>query len=177
MSGAGNTDWVRLVKLIGAVAVSLYVGYRFQPAVADNKDAVNTVVTIFSILAGFLIAVITFVAEPILKQATDWNELQKMKDTVRRKLFRQKILFFLYLLTLGLALAMYLTPKEMVDVLRWLQMAFLSLATFVFLASFSLPGSLTRIQMERYDAALDASRPPVVSAAKQEAERATRLQN
>tara|TARA_B100001093_G_scaffold462893_1_gene478502 strand:+ start:247 stop:402 length:156 start_codon:yes stop_codon:yes gene_type:complete len=49
--------------------VSGVIGYHFQPLISNNPDAVNTVVTIFSILAGFLIAVITFIAEPTLKVA------------------------------------------------------------------------------------------------------------
>jgi len=167
-----QADWWRLTQLAGAFGVSGYVGFTFQPLVANNADAVNTVVMIFSILAGFLIAVITFIAEPTLKQAKDWEELQQMKKTVRRKLFRHKLLFFLYLLTLGLALAMYLTPQAMIDLLKWLQAIFLGLATFVFLASFSLPGSLMKIQMERYEAALETSRPKVVTDAKKAAEKA-----
>jgi len=164
-------DWWRMVKLILALAISAFIGWRFQPMVSNNPDAVNTVVTIFSILAGFLIAVITFIAEPTLQAAKNWEELQKMKETVRRKLFRQKILFFLYLLTLGIALAMYLTPLTSCMILQCLQTAFLGLATFVFLASFSLPGSLMKIQMDRYEAALEGTRPKVVTDAKNAAKR------
>lgn len=157
-------DWWRLLKLFFALVVSVVIGYCFHPMVSNNPDAINTVVTIFSILAGFLIAAITFIAEPTLRQAKGWEELQHMKKTVRRKLSRQKYLFFLYLLTLGLALAMYLTPPE-AGCLPYLQAFFLGLTTFVFLASLCLPGSLVRIQMERYDAALEASRPKVVKKA------------
>lgn len=161
-----------MTQLVVAIGLSSFIGYRFQPMVADNPNAVNTVVTIFSILAGFLIAVITFIAEPTLQQARTWDELQRMKATVHRKLVRQKLLFFFYLLTLGIALAMFLTPPSMLELLKWLQTAFLGLATFVFLASFSLPGSLMKIQMERYEAALEESRPKVVSDAKKAAEQA-----
>lgn len=167
----GRTDWLRLGKLLFAVAVSVFVGYQLQPMVSNNQDAVNTVVTIFSILAGFLIAAITFIMEPTLQQAKNWEELQHMKKTMQRRMFRQKILFFLYLLTLGFALAMYLTPASMIEITRWLQALFLGLATFVFIASFSLPGSLMRIQMERYEAALEQTRPEVVSDAKRLAAR------
>lgn len=167
-----QTDWRRLTKLIVAIVVSCFVSYCFQPMIDNNANAVNTVVTIFSILAGFLIAVITFIAEPTLQQVRTWDELRKMKETVRRKLIRQKLLFFLYLLMIGIALAMFLTPPEMLELLKWLQTAFLGLATFVFLASFSLPGSLMKIQMERYEAALEDSRPKVVTDAKKAAERA-----
>ncbi|MFA8384163.1 MAG: hypothetical protein ACEPO2_00945 [Pelagibaca sp.] len=157
-----------------AIAVSAAVGYLFQPMVANNTDAVNTVVTIFSILAGFLIAVITLIAEPTLKQAKNWQELQLMKTTVQRKLFRQKLLFFLYLITLGVALGTFLVPDDQAQLLLWLERGFLGLATFVFLASFDLPGSLMKIQMERYEAEMDATKPQVLKDAAKAASDATR---
>lgn len=167
----GKVDWQRISTTIFAVGVSIFVGFRFQPMVSNNPDAVNTVVTIFSILAGFLIAVITFIAEPTLKRARDWQQLQLMKSTIRRQLFRQKMLFYLYLITLGIALAMFLTPQSYTDLLKHLQTAFLSLATFVFLASFTLPGSLMKIQMERYEAALDENKPQALKDAINKAEK------
>lgn len=157
-----TTDWWRIAKLATAIVVSSAVGYYCQPLVAKNKDAVNTVVTIFSILAGFLIAVITLIAEPTLKQAKSWQELQLMKKTVKRKLFRQKLLFFFYLITLGVALSTFLVPDSQADFRRWLETIFLGLATFVFLASFDLPGSLMKIQMDRYEAEMDATKPQVL---------------
>lgn len=159
-------DWGRTIKIVLALLTSGLVGYLFGPSIANNADAVNTVVTIFSILAGFLIAVITFIAEPTLQQAKDWQELQLMKATIQRQLFRQKVLFFLYLVTLGTALAMFLVPSSSTEVLWWLRTGFLSLATFVLLASFTLPGSLMKIQMERYEAALESTKPQVVKDAK-----------
>lgn len=171
-----RVDWWRVTLLLAAIVVSGFVGYHFHPMLANNPDAVNVVVTIFSVLAGFLIAVITFITEPALRQAKDWRELQRMKKTIRRKLFRQKALFILYLLTLGTALVMYLTPAEAVEVLMWLRAVFLGLATFVFIASFSLPYSLIRVQMERYEAALEETRPKVITEAKKVAEQAKEKQ-
>lgn len=157
-----KTDWWRVGKLGTALLVSAVVAYYFHPMVADNKDAVNTVVTIFSILAGFLIAVITLIAEPTLKQARNWTELQAMKKTVRRRLLRQKLLFFLYLLTLGTALCTFLVPADQASLKTGLEMTFLGLATFVFLASFDLPGALMKIQMDRYDSAMEDTKPQVL---------------
>lgn len=45
-------DWWRLAQLAGATGFSVFVGLYFQPMIAGNSDAVNTVVTVFSILAG-----------------------------------------------------------------------------------------------------------------------------
>lgn len=168
-NNAHGNDWPRILKLLVALVISLFIGVRFQPMVANNANAVNTVVTIFSILAGFLIAVITFIAEPTLRQAKNWQELQLMKKTIQRRLLRQKILFFLYLLTLGVALTMFLTPKTMTQFLVVLETLFLGLAAFVFIASFSLPGSLTRFQMDRYEAALENAKPQALKDAKHKA--------
>ncbi len=162
VADAAKVDWWRLGKLAFGSLVSAAVGYFFHPMVANNADAVNTVVTIFSILAGFLIAVITLIAEPTLKKARDWTELQAMKKTVKRRLYRQKLLFFLYLLTLGIALCMFLVPATQPTVKAGLEMAFLGLATFVFLASFDLPSALMKIQMDRYEAELDHTKPQVL---------------
>jgi hypothetical protein len=159
---SGNQDWWRIGKITVAIVVSCAVAYFFQPMVAHNTNAVNTVVTIFSILAGFLIAVITLIAEPTLKQAKNWQELQLMKKTVQRKLYRHKLLFYLYLITLGMALGTFLVPNAQAELRLYLETGFLFLTTFVFLASFDLPGSLMKIQMDRYEAEMDATKPPVL---------------
>lgn len=162
MAGEAGTDWLRLGKLVVALGVSAAVGYMFHPMVANNPDAVNTVVTIFSILAGFLIAVITLIPDPTLKKAKNWTELQAMKKTVKRKLHRHNILFLLYLLTLGSALCLFLVPSGPTQFRGFLEMFFLGLATFVFLASFDLPGALMKIQMDRYEAEMEGTKPQVL---------------
>lgn len=159
---SSNRDWWRLLKIATSIIASLASGYFLQPMIAKNTDAVNTVVTIFSILAGFLIAVISLISEPALKQARNWQELQLMKQTVQRKMIRHKLLFFLYLITLGAALGVLLVPDENEELLLWIERGFLGVSTFVFLASFELPGSLMKIQMERYEAEMDESKPQVL---------------
>lgn len=161
-----KTDWIRILKLVISITVSAFVGYFFQPMITKNANAVNTVVTVFSVLAGFLIALLTLIAEPTLKRAKDWQELQLMKSTIERKLLRQKILFFMYLLTLGVAISTFLIPDNMdnMDNIRvYVEIAFLGLTTFVFISSFGLPGSLIDIQMERYSIEMDKSKPKVLT--------------
>ena len=100
-----------------------------------------------------------------------------MKKTVQRKLFRQKLLFFLYLITLGVALGTFLVPDSQAELRKWLETVFLGLATFVFLASFDLPGSLMKIQIERYEAEMDAKKPQVLKDATIEAADAAKKMN
>lgn len=155
-------DWARLFILLTGVAVSLCAGYFLQPMISGNKEAINTIVTIFSILAGFLIAVITFIADPVIKGANGWQDLQLKKRNVRNKIFRHRLLFYFYLISLGLALAMFLLPSTFIKTTIWLERGFLTVSTFVFLASFKLPGSLMDLQMARYDAELEDKKPEVL---------------
>jgi len=151
-----RVDWKRLFSLAALLLISGGAGYFLQPLISGNSDAVNTIVTIFSILAGFLIAVITFIGDPGIR---GWKELQIDKRAVEAKLRRHRMLFHLYLLTLGLALAMFLVPDTFCVAELWLERFFVGSATFVFLASFSLPGSLSALQMERYEVVLNSQLP------------------
>jgi hypothetical protein len=129
--------------------------------ISEKPDAINAVVTIFSILAGFLIAVITFIGDP---GARGWKDLQLEKADVVSRLQRHRLIFYLYLITLGLALSIFLIPDEPGTVSVWLERAFVGLAVFVFGASFTLPSSLMALQIARYDAALQADLPGALKA-------------
>ncbi|QIZ82594.1 hypothetical protein HFZ77_14200 [Thalassovita gelatinovora] len=138
---------------------SVAAGYWGQPLVSNNTDAINTIVTVFSILAGFLIAVITFLGDP---GARGWDQLQLDKKSMEAKLWRHEVLFYLYLVTLGLALFMFVLPEEYEKTTLWLERLFVGSAVFVFLASFALPQSLSALQMERYQSKLDDDLPQVL---------------
>lgn len=143
--------WKRLSLGGLLVVVSAAAAYFLQPVVSGNDDAINTVVTVFSILAGFLIAVITFIGEPGSKP---WAELQANKKVVQARLDRNLLLFQVYLLTLGLAMAVFVVPPEWAMTRMWLERLFVFFAVFVFGASFALPNSLRSLQLERYETAL-----------------------
>lgn len=159
----GRIAWARLIGLGALLLASTSGGYFLQPLISGNSDAINTVVTIFSILAGFLIAVITFIGDP---GASGWKDLQLGKREVSAKLRRHRILFYLYLLTLGLALSMYVVPSTWLSTVMWIERLFVGVAVFVFLASFTLPSSLSQLQMDRYQAALNEQKPEYLKDAK-----------
>lgn len=148
--------WQRTVVLLLMAAVSIVAGYFAQPLVAGNQAVISIVVTVFSILAGFLVAVITLLGDP---RGEGWKALQLGKRELEARLRRHRFLFYLYLATLGLALATLLVPPEYVSVKVWFERFFVGFTVFVFLASFSLPSALSRLQMEKYVAELDAKTP------------------
>jgi hypothetical protein len=189
-----DIDVKRTGSLLACLFFSIFIGTEFHPLIDDNPNAVNVIVTVFSILAGFLIASITFIIEPIISKSSNWRELQLLKPSIERKMIRHKYLFILYLITLGCALFMFLLPdknsefqKSLLnghilmdsnlikvhffgkimnfdnsEVSDALNSAFLTLVTFVFLISFTLPSSLIDSQMSRYDAVLDETKPKVL---------------
>jgi len=152
------------ILILGVLAlVCGFLGYRYHNLISSNNDAINTIVTIFSILAGFLAAVIGLVAETFLSQATSWHELRKAKNHVIDRLIRQQMMFFVYLLTLGAAGLLQLMPKLAVEATEWVEIVFLALSLFSFFISFTLPSALLNLQVERYEAKMRALEPKVVT--------------
>lgn len=147
----GNIAWGRLCFGVALIGISAVSACLLQPVISGNADAINTVVTVFSILAGFLIAIITFIGEPGSKP---WSELQANKKAVEARLDRNLLLFQAYLITLGMAMAVYLVPHEWVETRVWLERGFVFCAVFVFGASFALPRSLRALQLDRYQTAM-----------------------
>lgn len=189
-----SVDWKRTISLSACIIFSIFIGLEFHPLIDNNANAVNVIVTIFSILAGFLIAAITFIVEPVINKSSSWEELQLLKPVVKRKMLRHKLLFILYLMTLGCALFIFLIPDKNSasykyllnglitiksdtvnitfsdwqlivnnsDISDFLGSIFLSLVTFVFLISFTLPSSLINSQLNRYESVLDENKPKVL---------------
>lgn len=151
--------------IASSVAAFLCVifGASHHELVAGNKDAINIIVTVFSILAGFLAAMIGLVSDAFLAHAKNWHELRTIKKAIINRLIRQQVLFFIYLLTLGTAAALFLLPPEFVETRKWVEGAFLSLATFSFIMSFTLPTTLFRLQVERYELKMRSMEPSAIS--------------
>ena len=137
--------------------------------VKDNADAVKVTVTIFSILAGFLVAIITVVTGSAIRKADDWESLRSIKREIKRRLIRLKILFILYMATLASALLVLLIPGDFIQLLNLLQGLFLGLVAFSFLISFALPGSLINLQLEHYEAEILEKEPVALKSAREKA--------
>lgn len=150
---------LRASGLLAVFLISVACGYYLQPYVSGQVDAINTIVTVFSILAGFLIAIITLIGDPGVR---GWKKLQLGKAGVEARLLRHKILFYLYLITLGMAIALFVLPEEFDVATLWLERLFVGLAVFVFLLSFCLPQSLMALQKQRYEDAIKDHAPQVL---------------
>ena len=160
-----SLDMRFIIEITIAAVFSVMIGITFQPTAEGDFEVVRTVVTIISVLAGFLIASMVIVAKPAITYAKDGRELQLMKDSVYRMLLRFKLIFLLFIATLCLALAIRLSS----DHYKWvLEMVFLSLSVFDLLISLKIPGILISMHMDIYDLEIEKHQPKIVHKAKDE---------
>lgn len=146
-------DARRLFFFLGSLFISGYVSWFGQPLIHDNKDAVDIITTVFSILAGFLMTVLTIIIEP-KPGAKIWRTDAARRENFYFRIVRYKWLFMLYLIVLGMAFFISLLNKKMADYPLMIQVAeylFVGFSSLSFIISLTLPNQLIRLQMERYD--------------------------
>lgn len=156
-----SVDWKRLCFFAVAILAGGAAGTKGQPLIHGNDQAVNIIVTVFSILAGFLVAIMTIIGEPGSLAGRGWRSCEINRKTVFARLVRQKWMFYLYLATLGLIFSASLTKNVCPLLTVWIERLYLGGATTAFILSLGLPSSLLNIQLERHDEIIDAKRKAV----------------
>lgn len=153
-----EADWKRL-SFFGIAVASGAVGFFFgQPLIHGNDLAINVIVTVFSILAGFLVAIMTIMGEPSALASRSWRASELSRSNVFNRLVRQKWMFYLYLATLGLILAASLISKQYPIACEWIERIYLGTAITAFVLSLGLPSALMKIQLARQDEITEAKR-------------------
>jgi hypothetical protein len=148
----------KVALLIVVLAISFLVAQYCQPLIHGNEAAINIIVTVFSILAGFLVAIIAIVGDPALLPPGSWRVAELEREKLDRRLTRHKALFMSYLITLGLIFLSLLAAKSIPSLSYWLERIFLFLGTLAFLYSLKLPGALIETQRERITLMIDQRR-------------------
>jgi hypothetical protein len=149
----GNIDYHRIGIFVSALAVSILAGWFGQPLIHGNPDAVSVIVNVFSILAGFLVTIMTLLGEPSLYRGRTWRADEVRRSNVYARLVRHKWLFITYLLVLGCVFLSTLIAKQTPDhlALVWIERFYFALAVFAFILSLLLPSRLMKLQMDRFD--------------------------
>lgn len=140
-----------LGRYLAAFGCAGCVALYGQPLIHDNNEAMQVLVSVFSVLAGFLIAIITMVGDASLLSGRSWAAAVMGRKQIEVQLAWHKLLFWLYLLTLGLIFAALLVGKIWPTVLVWLEGLVLFVSTLSFIASMGLPSTLMRVQMDMLD--------------------------
>ena len=151
-------DWKRTIFIVVAIAAGVAGGFYGQPFIHGNERAINVIVTVFSILAGFLVAVMTIMADPTGFVTKSWRYAEVARPAIYQKLLRQKYMFILYLSVLGLIMFESLIEKKMPTTSAILEQIYFGLAVSAFILSLGLPNTLMKIQMDRHDEMIETRR-------------------
>jgi hypothetical protein len=149
-----KVDRSALAYFVGSCLAGATAGYFGHPLVHANSDAVTVIVTLFSILAGFVVAIMTLIGDPAVLERHNWRAHEMIRKTVVARLTRQKWLFVLYLCTLGALFVSTLVAKASPHLAPYFEATYLALAVTSFLLSLRLPSALLRIQQDRHDEAI-----------------------
>ena len=148
--------FILLCFALGAVGA-----FYAQPFMHGNADAVLIIVTVFTVFAGFLIAIITIIGDPIMIPEGSWRVAEGGRDRMERRLVWHIVLFVLYLITIGLLFVGAILDKainEQEALKIWIERAYLFVGISSFFFTFALPAALLEMQRARYDAETDRRR-------------------
>ncbi len=152
---------VDLTKIKYAVAIILYssIGaYWGQPLIHGNDNAVNIIVTVFSVLAGFLVAIITIIGDPSSLPSGGWQRARLGSEVLYNRLTRHRLLFIMYLITLVFIFIASLVKGKIEHLDIWIERIFLFCTVAAFILSFQLPTSLMNLHKERIEHEIESRR-------------------
>jgi hypothetical protein len=150
-----KTALIRLAIFAVCAAIACASAYYGEPLVRHNTDAILILTTVFTVFAGFLVAIIVVLGDPALVPDGSWRAAEVRRDSVEGQLIIHGWLFIAYLLAIGFLFAGVLvrdacTVPEFVKV--WIDRAYLFLGVLSFLMTFGLAKSMIAFQMARFEA-------------------------
>ena len=155
--GARETDWGRVIGTAAAVLVAAGATVFFGSGLSNEPDVLSFIATIFSILAGVLIAVISILGDPSMLLDQSWRHSYLSATETQRKIHRQTDIFIVYVvLLISLFVFMLIDPAS--RAYWYMQRVTFFLTVLAFIASLSLPFSLRAIQKTRLDKAIEQIR-------------------
>jgi hypothetical protein len=157
-----SIDWRKVAFMAFTTAFSLGFSKVGQPLIHGNQSAIDVIVTVFSILAGFLVAIIAIIGDPASMPKGSWRVAEAKMPSIEDKINKQRWLFTGYLVTLGLIFASLLAAKANAQISATLEHIYLFLSSVAFIYSLKLPGFLSRIQRERVNEEIEARRRLVI---------------
>jgi hypothetical protein len=98
-----------ILTCISLSAVSAYYG---RPLMTDNSDAITIIITVITVFAGFLVAILAVLGDPSFMPSRSWRKVQLRHDSLEASVIRHVWLFRVYLCAIGFLFAGALIRKE-----------------------------------------------------------------
>ena len=158
MSEANNKLNWPLVGFVIAGFIAIGVTAVFGGSLTHkNTEALIILATVFSVFAGFTIAIITVLGDPAILYSGSWRIASAHRRQLRRSLRRQAALLYVYLGVLGVTFAAALLSNIETEypLARCFERAALSLGAGAFVWSLALPASIVKASIGRLDEEVD----------------------
>lgn len=150
------------IFLIGSGALSAWFGVRYGFLLENSDAALSGIVSVFSILAGVLVAVISIIGDPSMLLTGNWRVGHVHAEQTQIRLARYAHLVFVYFLVLVLVLMVTVIKDNKIQGLDVLYKALMSFSVFGLIASLPLPYGLMSIQKERMKEEIKRRKLPLV---------------
>lgn len=134
----------KLIKLGALLIFAALSAYFLRPWFSESKDASAIIVGIFSLLSGFLLAVMAVVANDKTVRGKNWREQTYHLQQISIELLRHQITFYIYLITLALAFVNSLSAKWCPIAQSSIEHSLLFFAIIGVALSFRLPAVLKK---------------------------------
>lgn len=132
------------------LGVSGAFAYFFHASYHNNSNAVTVVTAAFSILAGFLVAILGIGWDERVIRSKTWRSSVVELELIRTDIRKHQVMFYLYLSVLALAFASSLDFKS-AHIDEYIDFGVLFLSCIALMYSFRLPGYLMRRNMAELD--------------------------
>lgn len=158
MAEKEKINWPSVALFVLALIAGILSFVYGEKFIHKNEEAVQVITTVFSIFAGFVIAITTILGTPVSDtEKQSWKTLELRRDNVFKRLARQKWLFIAYTMTLIFIFVSSLlghieNPPDYVEIISCIvERLYLGMAVFALFLSLGLPSALANIQISRYD--------------------------
>ena len=141
--------------------ISCVLAYLTQPLFHGNTSALNTIVTIISILSGFSLVIISQLGDISLLPKGSTIVTKKTRNLLRKKFNGQKYLYALYVASLFFAILTTLTVGAtglLLKVHIGLEYLFIVFSSFCLITSFTLPSIIEEINEFKYEVSIEAGK-------------------
>jgi len=154
---------MRAIFLFFCFLLSCFAAFYGQPLADGNSDVITIIITVMTVFAGFLVAIITILGDPAMIPEGSWRKAEVRHRRLEGIIIRQTALFYLYLIAIAFLFAGVLISKEpdkvvSKEVKAWIEYGYLFFGVFSFLLTLALPRALGQIQIGRSQAEIERRR-------------------
>lgn len=141
----GGRGWYIIFSALSSTAICCF----FPLALRQSMTALEAIISIFSILAGVLVAVISIIGDPSMLLTGNWRLGFEHAKDIQKRISNYATLIAIYVISLIGVLILIIISDSKIPGYDFLFSGVLWIVSFGLLLSIPLPYSLMAIQKER----------------------------